>query len=99
MTMRPEVIEELTKRINIVANGGTVGNVWHGGINGSLINFNMAIDSMTAMTKEEWDSCVYDEWIKTEHLRIWRKIESKERRSLRKERLMDEVIEAGYSAK
>ena len=43
-------------------------------MSGSFIRFNMHIDSMTAMTKEEFDDCVYDNWLKNQHNKLYEKV-------------------------
>jgi len=71
--MRTEVIEELTRRIDNLRSVAKPGDI-STGMSGSFICFNYYVRSHTAMTKEEFDSCVYDEWLKEQHKRIYEEI-------------------------
>jgi hypothetical protein len=71
--MRQVVIDELTERIKNfekVAKPRDVGT----GMTGSFNMFNYTIQSGTAMTQEEFDSCTYDDWLREEHIRVYKKV-------------------------
>ena len=71
--MRREVLTELQTRIDALEKVAKPNDVATG-MSGSFIRFNMHIDSMTAMTKEEFDDCVYDNWLKNQHNKLYEKV-------------------------
>ena len=71
--MRTEVLEELKIRIKQLEKNAKPDEV-STGMTGSFICFNRAIDSYTAMTEQEFDDCVYDDWLKLQHKIIFKKI-------------------------
>ena len=71
--MRNEVLVELAERIKKfeqVAKPNDIGT----GMSGSFNMFNYTIQSGTAMTQEEFDSGVYDDWLREEHIRVYTKV-------------------------
>ena len=71
--MRREVLAELQTRIDALEKVAKPNDIATG-MSGSFIRFNMHIDSMTAMTKEEFDDCVYDNWLKIQHNKLYEKV-------------------------
>ena len=71
--MREEVLKELTTRIRDLHKAAKPGDI-ETGMSGSFIRFNFYIQSHTAMTKEEFDSCVYDDWLREQHNRIFNEV-------------------------
>ena len=71
--MRREVLIELQTRIDALEKVAKPNDIATG-MSGSFICFNMHIDSMTAMTKEEFDDCVYDNWLKIQHNKLYEKV-------------------------
>ena len=71
--MRQEVLEELAQRIENLRKIAKPNDI-ETGMSGSFICFNYFIQSHTAMTKEEFDSCVYDDWLREHHDRVYNEI-------------------------
>ena len=71
--MRPEVLTELKSRIRSLEKVAEPMDI-DTGMSGSFVRFNMYIDSMTAMTEEEFDDCVYDDWLMCEWNKLYKKI-------------------------
>ena len=71
--MRKEVLTELTNRIDALQKVAKPGEI-NTGMSGSFIRFNYYIQSHTAMTQEEFDSGVYDKWLKDQHSRVYKAI-------------------------
>tara|TARA_B100000963_G_C22493382_1_gene610307 strand:- start:488 stop:712 length:225 start_codon:yes stop_codon:yes gene_type:complete len=71
--MRQEVLTELKSRIHELEKVAKPNDIEQG-MTGSFVRFNMYIDSMTAMTQEEFFDCVYDDWLECEHLKLYKKI-------------------------
>ena len=71
--MRREVLIELQTRIDALEKVAKPNDITTG-MSGSFIRFNVHIDSMTAMTKEEFDDCVYDNWLKIQHNKLYEKV-------------------------
>ena len=71
--MRREVLTELQTRIDALEKVAKPTDIATG-MSGSFIRFNMPIDSMTAMTKEAFADCVYDNWLKNQHNKLYDKV-------------------------
>ena len=71
--MRLEVLTELKSRIHELEKVAEPMDI-DTGMSGSFVRFNMYIDSMTAMTEEEFDDCVYDDWLMCEWNKLYKKI-------------------------
>ena len=71
--MRLEVLTELKSRIRELEKVAEPMDI-DTGMSGSFVRFNMYIDSMTAMTEEEFDDCVYDDWLMCEWNKLYKKI-------------------------
>jgi hypothetical protein len=71
--MRDVVIRELQSRIDELAKIAKPYEI-ETGMSGSFIRFNYYIQSHTAMTKEEFDDCVYDDWLRKQHDYLYDKI-------------------------
>ena len=74
--MRNEVLIELNKRIQDLQKVAKPGEI-DTGMSGSFVRFNYYIQSHTAMTEDEFSSCVYDDWLRKQHKRIYEEINSK----------------------
>ena len=71
--MRNEVLVELKKRINELRAVAKPNDI-ETGMSGSFVRFNYYLQSHTAMTDEEFDSCVYDDWLRKEHNRVCKEV-------------------------
>jgi len=71
--MRLEVLTELKSRIRSLEKVAKPMDI-DTGMSGSFVRFNMYIDSITAMTEEEFDDCVYDDWLMCEWNKLYKKI-------------------------
>ena len=71
--MRLEVLTELKSRIRELEKVAEPMDI-DTGMSGSFVRFNMYIDSMTAMTEEEFDDCVYDDWLMCEWNKLYKRI-------------------------
>jgi len=71
--MRLEVLTELKSRIRSLEKVAEPMDI-DTGMSGSFVRFNMYIDSITAMTEEEFDDCVYDDWLMCEWNKLYKKI-------------------------
>lgn len=68
--LREEVITELTKRVLALEDIAKPNDIATG-MSGSFFHFNYHIQSHTAMTDEEFHSCIYDDWIRDRHREIF----------------------------
>ena len=71
--MRDEVLIELNKRIQNLKKVASPGEI-ETGMSGSFLRFNYYIQSHTAMTADEFNSCVYDDWLREQHKRIYEEV-------------------------
>jgi hypothetical protein len=73
LRMRLDVIDELNRRIDKLRLLVKPNDIMTG-MTGSFVLFNYAIDSYSAMTDEEWDDNVYDDYLKTIHMKIYKEV-------------------------
>ena len=67
--MRQEVLNELENRIQTLKKTAKPNDIGTG-MSGSFIRFNYSLQSHEVMTKEEFDNCVYDDWLKQKHQEV-----------------------------
>ena len=71
--MRDVVIAELEKRIDELKKVAKPNDI-KTGMSGSFIRFNYYLQSHTAMTEEEFENCVYDDWLREQHDSLYKKV-------------------------
>ena len=68
--MRPEVITELEKRIEDLRKIARPNDIATG-MTGSFFRFSYYLQIHEVMTPEEFDECVYDDWLKEKHVELY----------------------------
>jgi len=71
--MREEVLVELKKRIDALQTIAKPNDI-ETGMSGSFVRFNYYLQSHTAMTNEEFNSGIYDDWLQKEHKRVYEEV-------------------------
>ena len=74
--MREEILNELKKRINdfyYVAKPDTIEH----GMTGSFVRFLYSLDFINLVTREEFFSNTYDDFLENEHLKLFEAINGK----------------------
>jgi hypothetical protein len=71
--MRQEVLIALENRIQDLKKIAKPKDV-ETGMSGSFIWFNFSIQSHEVMTKEEFDDCIYDDWLRQRHNEVFKEI-------------------------
>lgn len=71
--MRDEVINELLKRIELLRTVAKPNDI-ETGMSGSFIRFNHYLQSHTAMTQDEFNCSIYDDWLKEQFEKVYKEI-------------------------
>lgn len=71
--MRQEVLDALEKKIQELKKVAAPNQI-ETGMSGSFFRFNYYLQSHEVMTQEEFEECVYDDWLRERHAEIFEEI-------------------------
>jgi hypothetical protein len=71
--MRQEVLSALENRIEDLKKIAKPNDI-STGMSGSFIRFNFSLQSHEVMTEEEFNECVYDDWLRQRHNQVYEEI-------------------------